>query len=105
MVRGRVRANHPSSPTVHTTAETAMISPHRAMRPIALALALAAGAVIGSDAAAQDADPIPVNKDTLFRFPNTIAGEFTPGTGYNVIATKFGSLNISMYGLFRYLNQ
>lgn len=61
--------------------------------------------VIASRAVAQDADPIPVNKDTIGRFPNMIAGEFTPGTGFNVISTKFGSLNISTYGLFRYLNQ
>ena len=77
-----------------------------AMRQRWLIVAIAAcAAIVAPPAAAQDADPLPVNKDTLFRFPNTIAGEFTPGTGYNVIATKFGSLNISMYGLFRYLNQ
>ncbi len=83
-----------------------MTTPHRGIRQRYLLAAIAIGAMIGSaSAAAQDADPLPVNKDTLYRFPNTIAGEFTPGTGYNVIATKFGSLNISMYGLFRYLNQ
>ena len=82
-----------------------MNSLHRAIQR-GLGVAIAIGATIGpARASAQDADPIPVNKDTLYRFPNTIAGEFTPGTGYNVIATKFGSLNISMYGLFRYLNQ
>lgn len=79
---------------------------HHSMRRGCFAVAIAAGAAISSTrAAAQDADPVPVNRDTLYRFPNTIAGEFTPGTGYQVIATKFGSLNISMYGLFRYLNQ
>jgi len=51
-----------------------------------LVVAIAAGAALGAtSAAAQDADPIPVNKDTLYRFPNTIAGEFTPGTGFNII--------------------
>ena len=33
------------------------------------------------------------------------AGEFTPGRGYDVLKTKRGSLNISVYGLIRYLNQ
>jgi hypothetical protein len=81
-----------------------MTSMHRSLRR--LSIAFAAGTTISaSSAIAQDADPLPVNKDTLFRFPNTIAGEFTPGTGFNVISTKFGSLNISAYGLFRYLNQ
>jgi hypothetical protein len=39
------------------------------------------------------------------RYPNTTAGEFTPSTGFTVIQTAKGSLNISMYGLFRYINQ
>jgi hypothetical protein len=37
--------------------------------------------------------------------PNTTAGEFTPGAGFDLIKTDFGSLNISAYGLARYLNQ
>ena len=83
-----------------------MNTPRCAMRRMRLVVAIAAGAALGAtSAAAQDADPIPVNKDTLYRFPNTIAGEFTPGTGFNIISTKFGSLNVSTYGLFRYLNQ
>ena len=36
---------------------------------------------------------------------NNIAGEFTPSRGFDVIKTDHGSLNISMYGLFRYLSQ
>jgi hypothetical protein len=39
------------------------------------------------------------------KYPNLYSGEFTPGSGFDVIATKRGSLNISAYGLFRYLNQ
>ncbi|HEV8216501.1 MAG TPA: hypothetical protein VGP95_11720 [Gemmatimonadaceae bacterium] len=77
---------------------------HYQLRRVAFSLAIAA-TIGAANAAAQDADPLPVNKDTLYRFPNTIAGEFTPGTGFNIISTKFGSLNISTYGLFRYLNQ
>src|SRR5262245_15541343 len=53
----------------------------------------------------QDADPRPARPDTSLRFPNTIAGEFTPAVGFDIVKTKFGSLNISVYGLFRYLNQ
>ena len=83
-----------------------MTDPHRRLRRVGIAIGIAAATATGaSTAVAQDADPIPVNKDTIARFPNTIAGEFTPGTGFNVIFTKFGSLNISTYGLFRYLNQ
>src|SRR4051812_44828977 len=37
--------------------------------------------------------------------PNTIAGEFTPAKGFDVAKTKWGSLNLSFYGLVRYLNQ
>jgi hypothetical protein len=36
---------------------------------------------------------------------NAIAGEFTPGKGFDLLKTERGSLNISMYGLFRYVNQ
>jgi hypothetical protein len=38
-------------------------------------------------------------------FPNDIAGEFTPAKGFDIAKTKIASLNISFYGLFRYMNQ
>lgn len=38
-------------------------------------------------------------------YQNQIAGEFTPAKGFDVVKTSFGSLNISGYGLARYLNQ
>jgi hypothetical protein len=38
-------------------------------------------------------------------YANSMAGEFTPAKGFDLINTKFASLNISFYGLFRYLNQ
>ena len=60
---------------------------------------------VSPPASAQDADPRPQRPDTALRLPNTIAGEFTPGAGFDIIKTSFGSLNISMYGLFRYLDQ
>jgi len=36
---------------------------------------------------------------------NAIAGEFAPSAGFDLIKTRWGSLNISLYGLFRYVNQ
>lgn len=70
-------------------------------RMSALAVLLA---VWPSAAAAQDADPQPGKADSV-KFPNTTAGEFTPGTGFTIVQTSRGSLNVSVYGLFRYLNQ
>src|SRR4051812_27400033 len=39
------------------------------------------------------------------KYPNTTAGEFTPAKGFDIVKTKRASLNISFYGLFRYVNQ
>lgn len=36
---------------------------------------------------------------------DTTAGEFTPGRGFDLVKNKLGSLNISFYGLIRYINQ
>ena len=36
---------------------------------------------------------------------NTTAGEFTPGKGFTIFRTNLASLNISAYGLARYINQ
>lgn len=58
------------------------------------------GAVI-----AQETDALPYKVDSSLKFPNTTAGEFTPAAGFDVIKTQRGSLNISVYGLFRYMNQ
>ncbi|MBO9572239.1 MAG: hypothetical protein J7497_08540, partial [Chitinophagaceae bacterium] len=44
-----------------------------------------------------------IEKDTTYA--NTASGEFTPGRGFDLVKTKFGSLNISIYALARYLNQ
>jgi hypothetical protein len=38
-------------------------------------------------------------------FENTTAGEFTPGKGFTLFKTDLASLNISVYGLARYINQ
>jgi hypothetical protein len=42
-------------------------------------------------------------KDSTYE--NYASGEFTPGRGFDMVKTKFGTLNISMYAIARYLNQ
>ena len=55
---------------------------------------------------AQDISNPPV-ADTLAakKYPNTTAGEFTPSRGFDIFKSDWASLNISFYGLFRYINQ
>ena len=71
-------------------------------------LAMSGILAIARTAAAQE-DPGRSPSDTVTpadsSYPNDIAGEFTPSKGFDLVHTKRGSLNISMYGLFRYLNQ
>jgi hypothetical protein len=38
-------------------------------------------------------------------YGNTTAGEFTPAKGFDIAKTPRASLNVSFYGLFRYMNQ
>jgi hypothetical protein len=38
-------------------------------------------------------------------YTNVATGELTPSRGFDLVRTKFGTLNISMYMLARYLNQ
>jgi hypothetical protein len=66
----------------------------------AILIALAAPAAVP----AQEADPQPAKRDSL-AFANTFGGEFAPGSGFDIIKTERGSLNISVYGLWRYMNQ
>ena len=59
-------------------------------------------------ARAQDEAPIPEEKtaaDLDAASKNNIAGEFTPAKGFDIFMSERGSLNISVYGLLRYLNQ
>jgi hypothetical protein len=42
-------------------------------------------------------------KDTTYQ--NYASGEFTPGRGFDMVKTQYGSLNISLYAIARYLNQ
>src|SRR5436190_8422317 len=72
---------------------------------VMLATVFAIAAIAPRIARAQDADPRPVKPDSSPRFPNTTAGEFTPARGFDIVMTERGSLNISFYGLFRYVDQ
>jgi len=38
-------------------------------------------------------------------YPNSSAGEFTPGKGFKLVKNSFASLNLSMYMMARYVNQ
>ena len=38
-------------------------------------------------------------------YENYASGEFTPGKGFDLVRTKYGTLNISLYAIARYLNQ
>jgi hypothetical protein len=38
-------------------------------------------------------------------YPNLIAGEVTPGRGFDLVKSKVASLNVSVYAIVRYLNQ
>jgi hypothetical protein len=73
----------------------AALLPHSVLAPALLSAPLVA--------AAQEADPLPTKK--VMSYANTFNREFTPGTGFSLINTKRGSLNISAYGLYRYMNQ
>jgi len=44
-----------------------------------------------------------VIKDSTYE--NFASGEFTPGKGFDMVKTKYGTLNISLYAIARYLNQ
>lgn len=67
-------------------------------------LALTALALCPRPARGQEADPLPEKRDTSASFPSTTAGELTPGSGFDLVKTRFGTLNLSLYGLFRYVN-
>jgi len=57
-------------------------------------------------ARAQDEAPSPSEPDTTEEtYSNELLGQFSPGSGFDILRTKRGSLNVSFYGLFRYVNQ
>lgn len=76
----------------------------RLVRGVTL-IAIAGSPFVARSAAAQDEADVPPTKHDTTGYPNTFAGEFSPGTGFDLIKTARGSLNVSVYGLFRYVNQ
>jgi hypothetical protein len=96
-----------------TLALPAAAMPLRAGRPVALAwpgvvLAACLLATLPLRLRAQE-DPgrspsdSATAKDSVYQ--SSIAGEFRPAKGFDLVKTKRSSLNISFYGLFRYMNQ
>lgn len=74
----------------------------RRLRVSAILVALLPAGLGAQDDAMRDpADTVTV-ADSVAQ--NTIAGEFTPGKGFDIFKTDLASLNISFYGLFRYVN-
>ena len=85
-----------------------MVFPIPGLRPITIALGMLVALPIA--AIAQDEGGPPPVADTALvarvnRYDNLYQGQFTPGQGFDIIRTTKGTLNISFYGLFRYLNQ
>ena len=59
-----------------------------------------------------DAGPPPLYDSTrvvaekeVEKYTNLYQGQFTPGAGFDVIRTTRGTLNVSVYGLFRWIDQ
>jgi len=75
---------------------------------IAALLVMSGSLLFAASARAQEESGPPpdtssaVPKDS---YANMTSGEFTPARGFDIIRTQRGSLNISAYGLFRYLGQ
>jgi hypothetical protein len=82
----------------------------RIVHAVRSAILLAGLSLIPRSARAQDEAGPPPGADTTGTVPresyaNHISGEFTPARGFDIIRTARGSLNISVYGLFRSLSQ
>jgi hypothetical protein len=82
----------------------------QARRSVVTVLIVAAFmSVLASAARAQDEAAIPdtttAPPDQRYGAVPAFAGEFTPGRGFDILKTKRGNINISVYGLIRYLNQ
>jgi hypothetical protein len=65
-------------------------------------IVLSSNEVVAQDDAAVAFDTVTVGDEI---FENTTAGEFTPGKGFTVFKSDMASLNLSVYGLARYINQ
>jgi hypothetical protein len=82
---------------------------HLAIGTIALAVTTALLGLPIRAHAQDEGGPPPVPDTTktanIERYSNLYQGQFSPGQGFDLIRTEKGTLNISVYGLFRYLNQ
>jgi len=56
-------------------------------------------------ARAQEAAPAAPDSTAPETYSGSLAGEFTPARGFDLLKTDRGSINLSVYGLFRYVNQ
>src|SRR6478752_9299386 len=54
------------------------------------------------DLKVEEYDTLNIEKNPI---PNTTAGEFNPGRGFDIYKSKHGSPNLSIYDLLRYTNQ
>jgi hypothetical protein len=72
---------------------------------LALAIALSISTTVARAQEDPGRSPDDTPKASDENYPNSIAGEFTPAKGFDLVKTSFASLNISAYGLFRYVNQ
>lgn len=78
--------------------------PARRLRSVLLGIV--AVATVSGVAGGQEVNTPPqADTSVLKANVNTTAGEFTPAKGFQVFTSPMGSLSISFYGLFRYLNQ
>lgn len=57
------------------------------------------------DSAAAPVKPIILYDPNAIVYENSVAGEFTPGRGFQLVKNDFASLNISLYAQARWLNQ
>lgn len=71
----------------------------------ALSLLLSASDARAQDQADVDPPATAPGEADLPPAENETAGEFTPAKGFDLVTTRWGSLNISFYGLVRYVNQ
>lgn len=75
----------------------------RLLATAGLGMALLSMALEAQDEVGRIAEDTASKADSAFA--NTSAGEFTPSKGFDIFRSERASLNISFYGLFRYLNQ
>jgi hypothetical protein len=84
-----------------------VIAPRPLFSALAFCLVLLLGLPLrleGQDEAVRaEPDTSEIIADSVYL--TSIAGEFRPAKGFDLVKTKRASLNISFYGLFRYMNQ